>query len=465
MASACYDDLGQYEYTTDEVPVVEGLVDSTFDAVVGEPLEITPKVTYSKVNTDQLIYKWQITFPYEPFYQYFEGPTLRTTFSLLPGEYSGLLTLIDNSKNMRYYYSFKIAAKTEFSAGQLVLTSVNGAAQLAFVKPDGAIMHNLYENLNGEALPSQPRQLVARAQAYQPTNIMDYWIVCADPENAGAIIDASTMKKKSPFRDNFFDPPATFTVNNLQAGNFYGVTTAIVDHKLYRGTSNTFYGFPTYGKYGLPATGDYVLADDYILAGANSPGPQYYIAFDTKKKAFVTFDMATVFTDTTYIAVVSNPGGFNPRKVDTDIFAIESLNNSVNLAFGRDKTGKVYEYNFGHEPGVVFRAKSRRVFKGDSLVREDTKFVGTIYEDLYFNSDDKIFRFTHLNQKIVALDADFGGEKVTMIKLAKINGKDVLVAGTEGTLYYLDIEVGKNGNITYRLDGLDGDVIDVAIRE
>lgn len=463
VASACYDDLGHYDYTSVEVPVVHGLVDSTFDAIVGEPLEITPTVIHSLANTDQLTYKWQITFPYEPFYLYFEGLTLKTVFSLLPGEYDATLTITDHSNDMRYYYAFKINAKTEFSVGTLVLTDVDGVAQLAFVKPDGTVMANLYESLHGEPLPLQPRQLLARNLAFQPTNIVDYWIVCGDPENAGVIIDASTMRRKSSISDNFFDPPASFTVNQLEAGNFFGITTGIIDHKLYRGTTNTFYGFPTYGKYGLPAAGDYELADDYILAGAATPGPQYYIAFDTKKKSFVTFDMATTFTDTTY-AVVATGTGFNPKKAGLDIFAMEQLNSSASLAFGRDGTGQIYEYNFAHEPGVI-KPKYRREFKGDSLVREDTRFVGTIYEDLYFTSDDKIYKFTHINQKVVALDADFGGKKVTMIKLDKINGKDVLVAGTAGALHYLDIDTGRNGNITYTLDGLAGDVIDVAIRK
>jgi hypothetical protein len=464
LASACYDDLGHYDYSTTEVPVVKGLVDSTFAAIVGEPLVITPTVVHSLANTDQLTYKWQIMFAYEPFVQYFEGLTLNTVFGLLPGEYNGMLTITNHADDMRYYYAFKVSAKTEFSVGTLVLTDVDGVGQLAFVKPDGTVMPNLYESLHGEPLPSQPRQLLSRNLAFQPTNIVDYWVVGADPENAGVIIDAATMKKKSPISDNFFDPPASFTVNQLEAGNFFGITTGVIDHKLYRGTTNTFYGFSTYGKYGLAAAGDYELADDYILAGAATPGPQYYIAFDTKKKAFVTFDMATIFNDTSY-AVVNSGTGFNPKKLGVDIFAMEQLNSSASLAFGRDKTGQIYEYNFAHEPGVVIKPKYRREFKGDSLVRADTKFVGTIYEDLYFTSDDKIYKFTHINQKVVALDADFGGKKVTMIKLDKINGKDVLLAGTEGALYYLDIDTGKNGNITYTLDGLAGDVIDVAIRK
>lgn len=463
VASACYDDLGHYDYTSTEVPIVHGLVDSTFDAVVGEVLEITPTIEHSLANTDQLSYQWTLMFPYEPFYLYYEGLTLNTVFPLLPGEYDALLTITDHSNDIRYYYRFKINAKTEFSIGTLVLTDVEGGAQLAFVKPDGTVMPNLYEALHGEPLPPQPLQLLARSLAFQPTNIIDYWIVCGDPQSGGVIIDASTMRKKSPLSDNFFDPPASFTVNNLQAGNYFGITTGIIDHKLYRGTTTTFYGFPTYGKYGLPAAGDYELADDYILAGAENPAPQYYIAFDTKKKGFVMFDVALVFTDTTY-AVVNSGTGFKPKKLGADIFAMEQLNSSASLAFGRDNTGQIYEYNFAHEPGVI-KPKYRREFKGDSLVRQDTKFVGTIYEDLYFNSDDKIYKFTHINQKIVALDADFGGKKVTMIKLDKINGKDVLLAGTEGALYYLDIDTGKNGNITYTLDGLNGDVIDVAIRK
>ncbi|MCD9020027.1 PKD-like family lipoprotein [Parachryseolinea silvisoli] len=463
VTAACYEDQGSYDYTTVEIPVVKDLVDSTFDAIVGDTLEITPTVVHSLANTDQLSYKWQFMFPYEPFFQYFEGRTLKTLFSLVPGTYDATLTITDNSNNLKYYYDFKISAKTEFSVGTVVLTDVGGAAQLAFVKPDGTIMPNLYEGLNGEPLPSQPKQLLARNLAFQPTNIIDYWVVSGDPQNAGVIIDASTMKKASLIRDNFFDPPASFSVNNLQAGNFYGVTTGVIDHKLYRGTSNTFYGFPTYGKYGLPAAGDYALADDYILAGADTPGPQYYITFDTKKKRMVTFDMATVYKDTTYDVIPTGPG-FDPKNIGIDMFAMEHLNNSVALAFARDGGGKIYEYNFSHDP-VTIRPKYRREFKGASLVRENTNFIGTIYEDLYFNSDDKIYKFSHVNQDLVALDADFGGKIVTMLKLDKINGKDVLLAGTEGALYYLDIDTGKNGNITYTLDGLDGDVIDVAIRK
>jgi hypothetical protein len=463
VAGACYDDQGHYDYTSVEIPVVKDLVDSTFDAIVGDTLEITPTVVHSLANTDQLSYKWQFMFPYEPFFQYFEGKTLKTLFSLVPGTYNATLTITDRTNNLSYFYDFKIDAKTEFSVGTVVLTDVGGTAQLAFVKPDGTVMPNLYEGLNGESLPSQPKQLLARNLAFQPTNIIDYWVVCGDTQSGGVIVDASTMKKASLVRDNFYDPPTSFSVNNLLTGNIYGITTGIIDHKLYRGTTTTFYGFPTYGKYGLPAAGDYSLADDFILNAPDNPGAQYYVAFDTKKKRIVTFDMATIYKDTTY-DVISTGTGFDPKNVGIDMFAMEHLTGNTSLAFARDGSGKIYEYNFSHDATTI-RPRYRREFKGASLVRENTKFVGTIYEDLYFNSDDKIYRFNYVNQEVLALDADFGGKTVTMIKLDKINGKDVLLAGTEGVLYYLDIETGKNGNITYTLDGLAGSVIDVAIRK
>jgi len=80
----------------------------------------------------------------------------------------------------------------------------------------------------------------------------------------------------------------------------------------------------------------------------------------------------------------------------------------------------------------------------------------------YFTSDDKIYRYNPLNQDLRTLDANFSGQKVTMIKLSADG--NTLTAGTTGSLYTLDVSVSKNGNITKTITGIPGAPVDIVIR-
>jgi hypothetical protein len=53
------------------------------------------------------------------------------------------------------------------------------------------------------------------------------------------------------------------------------------------------------------------------------------------------------------------------------------------------------------------------------------------------------------------------GKPVTMIKLMDQN---TLIAGTEGSIYYLDISKDNLGTKIKQIDGLPGKVIDLAFR-
>ena len=95
-------------------------------------------------------------------------------------------------------------------------------------------------------------------------------------------------------------------------------------------------------------------------------------------------------------------------------------------------------------------------------MRPDSRWQASHFQIVYFTSDDKIYRYNPTNEEVHALDADFGGKKVTMIKLQK---DDVLMAGVEGSLYYLDVSTGQNGNVTKVIPGIPGSPVDVVVRK
>jgi hypothetical protein len=63
---------------------------------------------------------------------------------------------------------------------------------------------------------------------------------------------------------------------------------------------------------------------------------------------------------------------------------------------------------------------------------------------------------------VKALTSDFGGKVVTMIKVIEDGNK--LIAGTEGSIYTLDISTGKYGDVLQKTDGIPGKIIDIVVR-
>ena len=122
LATACYKDLGNYDYTPPEEPVVTLLEDTIYTAFIGDILSIKPGIKHSLVGTDELSYQWKIAFPYPPFEIIYNGPVLEEVFTLSPGIYNGLFTITDNT---RY-----LAGCNENQCTLLVIVSMSAIQQI-----------------------------------------------------------------------------------------------------------------------------------------------------------------------------------------------------------------------------------------------------------------------------------------------------------------------------------------------
>ncbi|WP_192349628.1 PKD-like family lipoprotein [Algoriphagus sp. Y33] len=457
LATSCYEDLGNYNYDLPEEPVVLGVADSVFQVSVGDSLRIHPILDHSMADTDNFSFEWQITIAEEMRHESYIGKNLDIQFGFKAGSYSGIYSVLDNSNGMKYFYPFTIECQTQFSKGIVTLCDDNGQGRLAFVKPDSTVINNLYESLNSGTLPYNPLQLVPIInQTNTNTGLTKYWLLGKDEINPGIGINANTLFFEATLEDNFFSPPSSIEPNFVYP-TMLGASTGVFNNKLYLGTTSTQDISPDYGRYGNAIAGDYLLAPSYIYVDF-----QYYLGFDIKHYQFVRFASSGAYYGVDY-KVDTAGTGFNPKKPGLVSYShMLYLNGATSYAYGIDSANSFVEFKFMLN-GDTFVTDYVRDFVRPDLINESNIWIGNQLGIIYFTSNDKIYRYNPINEEIRALSADFGGKKVTMIEF--VPNSDYIIAGTEGSLYYLDIGTGKGGNIAHQIDGFVGAPVDVFIRE
>jgi hypothetical protein len=163
---------------------------------------------------------------------------------------------------------------------------------------------------------------------------------------------------------------------------------------------------------------------------------------------------------------VSNTTQFDPKDVKLDLLYLHTmLGNS--FAFGKAADGTVYELKFtaAYMGFVQITPIYKRPFPQPALITPTTKWAGTPggKELFYFTSGDKIYRYEPSTQDLQPLTINFGGKNVTMIKVSADD--QTMIAGVEGSLYYLDISTNILGSLIKKIDGIPGSPIDVVERK
>lgn len=462
LICSCKKDLGNYKYNAPSEPVLDGFDGSTVDALVGDTLTVRPYVYLQGANpAKDLTFDWDIFVDEEARADHYTGYPLKIVYNLAPKLRNAKLTITDNRNQIKYFYSFKIQGGTQFSAGTAVLSLQDGITKLSFVKADNkTVLSDLYYALHKENLPENPVQLFPKPVTYNAGSVEDYWVICHDPKKNSVIIDGSTMLRKKYFQDQFFNAPATISTDYFEASA--GTPTGVINGKLYLSIVSTAPFAPDFGKFSNSQPGQYTLSPFFIRT------PAFFFGYDPVAKAFISFDSGGNYMGSDY--KVSGVG-FNPTKINLGNLLFMQAVPSISYAFfeGAEGDNNIYELSFSVDmmdyQNRTVKAIYKRVFKGSSLIKPDTKWQKSAVDVFYFTSNDKIYRYNPVNEELRALDADFGGKKVTMIKLSTTTEGDVLTAGVDGSLMLLDVSVGKNGNITKVITGIPGSPVDIVTRK
>lgn len=453
-AASCYKDMGNYTYKVPPAPVVTGL-DSSYNATIGDTLIVAPSVTIADAG-HRLSYQWRIDVPAKDTGLYFYGSKLQYVFALPAGSYYALLTITDSADSMKYFYPFAINGVTEYSAGTLILSQESGVSQLSFVAPDGTMQPRVYASINGHDLPPAATQLVAMEDQYEnPVTVSNYWIFGAG-SMPGQEIDGNTFLDTKTLQQNFFTAPALL-VPGTMTGTPGGTLEGVITGQLYVGTTNTWNQSPVYGMFGQPALGGtYNL---YHQAAFNGTFP-YFLGYDSVLKHFVAFTNygGPAFIGTAY--QVAGTPVFDPTNVGLDLLDFEQINDQNCYAFGIGANDSIYELKFGaaFTGAIQLSPIYKRPFPRPDLITPTTKWTSAPAEVFYFSSGSTVYSYNPLNQQLTALATPFGGS-ITMLKT--VDGGNTLIAGVEGTVYFLDISTGRNGQILHQINGIPGSPVDV----
>jgi hypothetical protein len=456
---ACYKDKGNYDYNIPAVPQITNL-DTFYSVFLGDTLVIKPTVTGANANT-RFGFIWRVDIPQESRDTTLTGDTFKFIFSLDPNTYIVRLTLTDSSNGMKYFHTFKMQGRTQFTLGTLVLSQEGSTAQLSFVKPDSTVLPRIYQALHGANLPGKPLQVIDLVKQFiSPVPALGYWVTCGETNDGGIHLNTNTLLQIKTLRHNFFDMPAAAKPGYLET-SADGVLRGTINGKLYIGAWQTYYGSDVYGFFGLPTSGNYELYDRVAF---NSVMP-YFLGYEKNNKQFVAF---TNFGAPAYVGTgyqVTDVTAFDPKNVQLDLLHFQQPNDSYCYAFGKAADGTLYEIKFGaaFKGYVELSPEYKRVFAQPALITATTRWAGTKNEIFYFTSGDKVYRYNPTNQEIRPLITDFGGKAVTMIKLA--DNENTLIAGVDGAVYFLDISTGKSGEVLKKYTGIPGSPVDVTVKK
>lgn len=458
LLAACSKDKGNYDYIAVPGPKISGL-DTAYNAISGDSLIVEPVITLQSGKNDYSCH-WKIDVPERAMAVEYDGLQLRIVFGLGANRYNALLIVTDNNTQQKYYYKFVVKGQTQFTRGTLILSNADNRSMISFVKPDGTLQPDIYTNINNTAIPGGGMQLVpVRNQFYM--NQLTYFWVTYSGEGTGAIqVDANTLIRAKSLEENFYTAPPVREVSSfLNMPN--GVTTAVINGKLFLGATETAPFWPYYGFWGEPMGGDYQLHPRIVTNAYEQPNAGYYIGFEKRKKQFIRFSL-TNFYDTTYTLTDT---AFNPKKLGMDLLYMDRFSDNAFYAFV-DSAGKKIELQFSldwSQDKSLFSAKTKREFPGAALLTAGTLWQTSPVGVFFFTSNDKIYRYNPLNNEVRPLDANFGGKRITMLKIA--NSGNQLIAGVEGSVYYLNTSTGHNGTVEKQTDGIPGEPADIMIRE
>jgi len=461
LLASCYKDKGNYVIDMPESPVLQNL-DTLYEAMTGDSLVIQPKIV--GLAAENLECDWRIDVPEAlvPEANHYKGNALRIVFGLEAKRYTARLTVTNKANGMKYFYPFKVQGVTEFSRGTLVLSKDQEESKLSFIKADNSVKPNINEVINGQPLPAEPLQLHYVKNQFTGNTPLGYWIIS---KKGGVRLNVNSLKKESEkpgtLHDNFFLAPPTINVGSFQA-HPQGVLLGVINDKFYGGATTTWDQSATYGMFGTYADGDYDLSSKFVLSTVNNN--YTVIGFEKNKKQFVRINLygSPMYFGTQYSAIGSDI--FNPTNIGMDLLQLMQINNADTYAYVKNANGQIYElmFNANFAGPFNFTSGHKRLFIRPEWITADTKMLASRSGYIYIAAQNQIFRYNPLSEQVQSLKTDIKGE-VTMLKLE--DDESTLIAGAAGTLYYLDIQVGKSGELVKKIEGIPGSPIDMTWRK
>ena len=197
--AACYDDTGNYDYT--DLPDVDIKMQDTVYATQFKTLELTADVDLNDAPESDYEFNWRIwSNEIGGVWEQKEiGNSRNLTYEVaeIPGSYTLVLTVTNKKTEVKTHKQIYLAVQGSITEGWMVLQEKEGKTDFDLIMSpyfsnrveNDEILHNVYETVNGEALPGRG---VVIGSYYC---IGRYQNVIVLTDKGGARLSAITMQK------------------------------------------------------------------------------------------------------------------------------------------------------------------------------------------------------------------------------------------------------------------------------
>ncbi len=467
--SSCYDDQGNYDYEElNKITFTDSLIQKNYLVEQFDTLQINPVFAQS-INKDEsdLEYLWLIyannTWGYADTLS--KNRNLEIPITLALDNYTALYRVINKSTGVFYEYPFKIEVINSYSKGILVLSEVEGQANLAFLNTKGTLGLDVFHSVNGTFAGNNPTVLGISANRYEGRSV---FIGCND-EQGGAVTEATGFKKLSALNELFFLPeknpnPQFFATNKGRS--------AIEDGMI---ANNDYYFrsfmYPPPVKYGTSLSlainkgvklFPFVFDEGPYVSSSN-------VVYDNANKKFWKKNSRDVFTG----FPPSSPDIFDRN--DTRLTMLEAGEGfkGEGYALCEDDAGTLFiiTFNPGGSQNMVPTGKFEIKSATEIQARTAATFT-SLSPQLFYAVGNKLYCLdvkNDLSRVIYSFEEDV---TIDCIKLSKINLDKVMYLGTSkegtgkrGSFHILDVQMNGAVEVRESYENCVGKVVDFLDKE
>ncbi|MCX2483162.1 PKD-like family lipoprotein [Pedobacter sp. MR2016-24] len=457
LAVSCKKDLGKYDYTTVNTPVLDTTqVPASYSIERYANLIIDPKIRMNGIDTTTLTYKWQLYKTTVATGQTNVPRVLSTLRRLnVPiadqiGLYNVELIVTDTKNQAKTNIVFDLSVSAGMEYGVLVLHTAGTTSDVDFLVTRNAVplpaipekrIRNLYLSATGAGLPGIGR-FISPSRRTSFSAIVTNWVT----------VGTSTQLQRvsgndfSFLRDNgsLFLRPGT--VINPQAHNLSDISsyeTLINDGKMYFTNASD----QLVASYSAALTGDYYLAP-FTVSGAS--GALIAVGYDQKYGRFIRPTSATAGTITDFRTPGNTAQPFNLTNIGMDMVGMDRGISNYTLAFFKEKTGTrrwLYVINFATSDNGLLGISSSEMTNLPEI-DQALFYQGNKASNIcYYGTAGKIYLYdyTTSNRPTVGFTAP-AGETITCMKVYKPT-PNANLAAVDGTLLYVATWDGTQGRV------------------
>lgn len=471
----CYDDKGNYDYTTQEA--LEITVDGTyFERQVGTNLSIQPTIT-TKIPDSDLTYQWEVHCFTENTYRFnkfAEGKKLDwtcTTTELMPGigQYSIRLHATQIS-TQREFYSKQITLGIVGVTGLVVLHGDDSQCDIGLlVAPEfrgtdvtDETIENypaMYSQANGEKIQGKGKSIYHLFTSYTVTKgLEDRCYVVALTDQGATLANYAGLQHSAQYEDLFYSAD----VPHKKPQNFYvsGDKELIVDDGVlfYAKPGNS--GSPVHVapldnevQSSLPQFENGIYFSPFVLTGKSGASYTRLIMFNINDRGFVGYSDGSMWPNK-YTKLDATAGGnpvpFNPATMNADLLYMDhggSTNHT--MAVMRDDENKKYLVEMDLKTKVLSEMPYAKYDNLDNLKDFDQANFYAFGEDqfhmCYYSTSNAVYRYSvesgktpqsELLMTVGGQTIDFKGAEITMMKILKPNTAAISWTSSWSYKYY-----------------------------